>query len=162
MAIISSDSEVVAGPKHSNLNSYICPSWYLDHFSVEHDSVYFSLFIDFIWRDFGFKFIAGSCAHYVLVSAEKVLLTRSEAVYAEASNHDGPIGPPRYCIPGCLRVAPATGWHRFESKEVVEVALSLETQQLISFYYVFLVEDIRITQSLCFVIKIQKVWRALC
>ena len=99
---------------------------------------------------------------YVLVSTEKVCLPRGKAVYAETSNHDGPVGPPRYRIPGCLRVAPATGRHRFEPEEVVEVALSLQAQQLIAFNYVFLVEDIRITQSLCFVIKIQKVCRTLC
>lgn len=99
MAIISSDSVVVAGPTHSNLNSNICTSWYLHHFSVEHDGIYFCLFIHFIGGDFCFKLIAGSCANYVLVSAEKVLLTRSKAVYAETSNHDGPVRPPRNRIP---------------------------------------------------------------
>lgn len=162
IAVVTSDSEVVICSIHPNLHCEVSACRHFNHVSIKHDIVYLSLFINFIGSYFNFKLFTWIVLHNILVLAEKVLLTRSEAVDTETSNHDRAVRSERDCIPGCLRVAPATCRHSLESKEVMQIALALKAQQFVPIHDAFLVEHVRIAQFLLFMIKVDEVRRTLC
>jgi hypothetical protein len=119
------------------------------------------LFINFIWGYLNFKFFTWIVLHNVLVFAEKVLLTRSQAIHTETSYHNSTIRSERDCIPRCLGVAPSTCRDSFESIEIMQVTLALKTQQFVAIHDVLLVEHVRIAQFFLFMIKVYKVGRTL-
>ena len=106
--IVPTDPVVIISAVHADLYGNVGTGRYLDHLAVKHNSVYFGGLIDLIGSDFGLELLAGVAANDISVSAEKVVLTRSQPVDTEARHHYRPIRPESDGVPGCLRVAPAT------------------------------------------------------